>query len=58
LKVILVERGEPVDLDQANGRFSIGNLTAGSYTLKAIDGDDDLGHMTFDVPGPEFEFKI
>ncbi len=56
-KVILEERGELLKL-QKNGRFSLSNLAAGHYTLKAMAGDDELDRLKFEVPGPEFEFEI
>lgn len=57
MKVILAERGEPLEL-KADGRFAIGNLSAGTYTLIAMAGDDELGRCTFEAPGPEFEFEV
>jgi len=57
LKLKLVERDLVVPL-QAEGRFSIGKLQAGDYTLEvAVNGGKPKLHK-ITVPAPDYELNV
>jgi hypothetical protein len=57
LSLTLVERGQAVPLP-ADGRFVIGNLVAGQYTLEITAPGRQARRYTLTVPGPDQEFKF
>ncbi len=57
LRLTLVERGLEVDL-QPEGRFAIGNLEAGDYTLEvSVEGRKPRRHK-ITVPSPDYELTV
>jgi hypothetical protein len=57
LRLTLVERGQEVPL-QSEGRFAIGRLEAGEYTLEvAVDGGKPRRYK-ISVPSPDYEIEV
>ena len=57
VRLTLVERGLEVPL-QPEGRFAIGNLEAGDYTLEVVkDGGKPRRHK-ISVPSPDYEIEV
>jgi hypothetical protein len=57
LHLTLVERGLEVPI-QEEGRFTIGGLRAGDYTLElTVDGGEPKQHK-ISVPSPDYELKV
>jgi hypothetical protein len=57
LRLTLVERGLDVPL-QPEGRFAIGSLEAGDYTLElAVDGGRPI-HYKITVPSPDYDIEV
>ncbi|HRV95753.1 MAG TPA: Pvc16 family protein [Anaerolineae bacterium] len=57
LQVVLVERGIEVPL-QPEGRFSIGNLKEGNYTLEVSTQGKKPRQYKIKVPSPDYDFEI
>jgi len=53
----LVDRGGDVPLDE-DGRFSIGKLAAGEYTLEATTVDGESKRFQITVPAPDYELAM
>ena len=53
----LVDRGGDVPLDE-DGRFSIGKLAAGEYTLEAMTVDGESKRFQITVPAPDYELAM
>lgn len=57
LRVLLVERGLDVPL-QDEGRFAIGKLRAGEYTLEVSTDGKTLGRHKLTVPSPDYDIEV
>lgn len=57
LQVVLLEQGREVPL-QPEGRFAIGNLREGHYTLEVSTQGKKLGRYKVKVPSPDYDFEI
>jgi hypothetical protein len=57
IKLTLVERGLNVPI-QEEGRFAIGKLRAGEYTLEATIDGRTLKRQTITVPAPDYELDV
>ena len=57
LRLVLVERGDEITL-QPEGRFSIGNLKSGSYTLEISSKGKKPKRHTITVPSPDYELHV
>jgi len=56
IKLTLVERDLPVQIREA-GRFTVGKLKAGEYTLEvAVNGSKPKRHK-IKVPAPDYDLK-
>lgn len=53
----LVDRGVDVPLEE-DGRFSIGKLAAGEYTLEATTADGSSKRFQITVPAPDYELAM
>lgn len=57
VQLVLVERGQTVPV-QAEGRFAIGNLPAGRYTLEVTVPGRPARRHTLTVPGPDYDVEV
>ena len=57
LNLALVERGDIIRLDE-NGRFTVGRLRAGDYTLAVSSNGEVLKTFPITVPSPEYELEL
>jgi hypothetical protein len=57
LHVTLVERGLDVKL-QAEGRFAIGNLEEGDYTLNVAADGGKARSFKLKVPAPDYDIEL
>jgi hypothetical protein len=57
VRLTLVERGLEIDV-KPEGRFSIGNLEAGEYTLECVTADGALHRYPIKVPAPDYEIEV
>jgi hypothetical protein len=57
LRITVVERGLDVPL-QADGRFSIGHLQAGAYTLEITADGRETSRHKIAVPSPDYEIQL
>ena len=57
VRLTLVERGLEVDV-KPEGRFSIGNLEAGDYTLECVTADGAPRRYKIKVPAPDYELEV
>ncbi len=57
LQLILVEQGRTISI-QPEGRFSIGNLKAGQYTLEISANGRQLQRQEITVPSPDYDLKV
>jgi hypothetical protein len=57
LSLTLVERGDAIRLDE-NGRFTVGRLRAGDYTLAVSSNGEVLKTFPIKVPSPEYELEL
>jgi len=57
LRVTLVERGIKVAV-QPDGRFSIGHLRSGTYTLEVAAGDSPARRYPISVPAPDYTLDV
>ncbi len=57
IQLTLVERGLNIAL-QPEGRFSIGNLEAGNYTLEVAVGNQKPQQHSITVPSPDYEINV
>lgn len=57
IRLTLVERGLAVTI-QPEGRFTIGNLETGTYTLEIAVGDQAPRQHPISVPSPDYEIDI
>ncbi|MBN2145915.1 MAG: DUF4255 domain-containing protein [Anaerolineales bacterium] len=57
LTLTLVERGDKIHLDE-NGRFTVGRLRAGDYTLAISSNGEVLKTFSITVPSPEYELEL
>jgi hypothetical protein len=57
VRLTLVERGLEIDV-KPEGRFSIGNLEAGDYTLECITTDGTSRRYKIKVPAPDYEIEV
>lgn len=56
-RLTLVERGVNVDL-KPEGRFSIGNLEAGDYTLEVVVAGGVARRYPITVPSPDYDLEV
>lgn len=57
LRLTLIEKGLEVPI-QAEGRFAIGNLKAGDYTLEVWAEGRQTHRHSITVPAPDYELKV
>ncbi|HEY9076339.1 MAG TPA: DUF4255 domain-containing protein [Anaerolineaceae bacterium] len=57
LKLILAEQGKVIPVSE-DGRFTIGRLRSGTYTLEAHLGEKMLKQYALTVPAPDFDFTV
>jgi hypothetical protein len=57
LQLTLVERGQSVSL-QADGRFAIGHLPSGQYTLEISGEGRPASRHTLTVPAPDYDLEV
>ena len=57
LSLALVERDETIRLDEG-GRFTVGHLRAGDYTLAVSSNGEVLKTFPIKVPSPEYELEV
>lgn len=57
IRLMLVERGTDVEL-LPEGRFTIGNLEAGDYTLEIKAEGQKPSRRTLTVPAPDYNFEV
>ena len=57
LRLTLVERGQEVPL-QPEGRFAIGNLQAGEYTLEVTADGQEPRRYNISVPAPDYDIEM
>ncbi len=57
VRLTLVERGLEIDV-KPEGRFSIGNLEAGDYTLECVTADGAPRRYKIKVPAPDYEIEV
>lgn len=57
LHLTLVERGLEVEI-KPEGRFSIGNLEAGDYTLEVVAADNPPRRYPIRVPAPDYDLEV
>ena len=57
LKLTLVERGQDVPIGEG-GRFTVGKLRAGEYTLQVDSVGQTLKQFRITVPAPDYELSL
>jgi len=57
VQLTLVEQGQTVAV-QPDGRFTIGNLKAGDYTLEVAVGGGQPRHYKITVPSPDYDLEV
>jgi hypothetical protein len=57
MRLTLVERNVEIEI-KPEGRFSIGNLEAGDYTLEVTADGDVTRRYPIKVPAPDYEFEV
>lgn len=57
VRMILVERGDEVPL-QADGRFAIGRLRAGEYTLQVTHDGEKPQQFKIQVPSADYDLRV
>ena len=55
--MILVEKGQAVAV-QPDGRFTIGQLRTGTYTLSVAAGDNPARSYLISVPAPDYLLEL
>ena len=57
VRLTLLERGVEIEI-RPEGRFSIGNLEAGDYTLEVKDNGETSRRFPIKVPAPDYDLEI
>jgi hypothetical protein len=57
LRLSLLERGQDIPI-QAEGRFTISRIQAGSYTLEIIASGKPIRRQTITVPAPDYDIQL